>query len=286
MVAAAPTNRDAAMLTRLSRMRRFTGSVCGRRSKVLAAIMGVVSPRAGTSRSWVAAFSPTSIWLTPKRLNGKRLLISPTDWSQTIVYEELFVYSGYDLSQVPFQPDHIVDCGGHIGMFALLASAAFPQAAVTVFEPNPQNFEYLRRSRDANGLSWDCRMSAVAAAAGQAHLEIYNSHSARLTTGRGVPTVLISLREFVSSLSPGRLILKIDVEGEERAMWPGLVPSLPPETVVFFETHHGAEGWMDAETAFEQHGFLVKKLVDRGQYCDGVASRGVEHRRTNNGADD
>jgi FkbM family methyltransferase len=274
------------MLTRLNRMRRFTASVHGWRSKALAALMAVVSPTTGTSRPWAAALSPKLIWLTPNRLNGKRLLISPTDWSQTVVYEEIFVSRGYDLSAVPFHPRHIVDCGGHIGMFALLASAAFPRAAVTVFEPNPQNFAYVRRSRDANGLAWDCRMSAVADSAGHAHLEIYNSHSARLTTGRGVPTSLVSLKEFIAALGPGPLILKIDVEGEERAMWSGLVPSLPRETVVFFETHHGADGWNDAEASFERHGFVVQKLVDRGQYCDGIANRGADRRRTNNGAND
>ena len=158
-------------------------------------------------------------------------------------------------------------------MFALLASASFPDATVTVFEPNPENFKLIRSNCSLNALDWDCRLAAVGAAAGEAYLEIYNSHSARLSTKRGVPTKIFELRAFIASLGPCRLVFKIDVEGEERVMWPDLIPSLPTESVVFFETHHGGEAWLDAESHFRRNGFVVRRVVDRGQYCDGVATR-------------
>ena len=64
----------------------------------------------------------------PQRLRGLRLTISPCDWSETVVFEELFLNSAYDLHLVRFQPTDVIDCGGHIGMFSLLASRHYPEA--------------------------------------------------------------------------------------------------------------------------------------------------------------
>jgi hypothetical protein len=65
----------------------------------------------------------------------------------------------------------------------------------------------------------------------------------------------------------------MDVEGEEKVMWPELIPHLPIQAVVFFETHHRSDGWSEAEKQFGQHGFRVSKLVDQGEFFDGYAER-------------
>jgi FkbM family methyltransferase len=201
------------------------------------------------------------------------LLINPHDWSQTVIYEEIFVATGYDLSFVNFEPQHIVDCGGHIGLFSLLASSAFPKAKITIFEPNPSNFSRILENRSLNGLDWDCRLGAVGAYAGNTYLDVFNSHSARLSSDHGVPTKVFQLAAFISELGATRLVLKIDVEGEERVMWPELIPRLPARSVVFFETHHGSDGWSEAEAHFRKNGFQMRKLIERGLFCDGCARR-------------
>ena len=221
----------------------------------------------------LAKWVPDVLRITPSRLQGLSLLISPRDWSQTVIYEEIFVATGYDLSVVNFEPQHIVDCGGHIGLFSLLASSAFPKAKITIFEPNPSNFSRILKNCSLNGLDWDCRLAAVGAKDGETYLDVINSHSARLSDHRGLRTKVCELAAFITTLGPSSLVLKMDVEGEERVMWPDLIPCLPVQTVVFFETHHGSDGWSEAEKQFGQHGFRVRKLVDRGDFCDGYAER-------------
>jgi FkbM family methyltransferase len=263
-----------AVIRRIKKVLRYSKSGQGIRGKMTCGLVGLgtpMSPNSGAPRSgkWV----PDVLRIAPSRLRGLSLLINPHDWSQTVIYEEIFVATGYDLSVVKFEPEHVVDCGGHIGLFSLLASSAFPKAKITIFEPNPDNFFRIRENRRLNGLDWDCRLAAVGANAGETYLDVINSHSARLSARGGLPTKVFQLAAFITALGPSSLVLKIDVEGEERAMWPELIPRLPIQTVVFFETHHGSGGWSEAEKQFSHHGFKVQKLVDRGKFCDGYAER-------------
>jgi len=262
------------ILKRIKKVLRHANS--GRRigGKISCGLVGLPTPMSATARRpLLGTFVPDVLWITPSRLGGMGLLINPHDWSQTIIYEEIFVSKGYDLSLVGFEPQHVVDCGGHVGMFSLLASATFPKAKVVVFEPNPDNFARLRENCTINRLEWDCRLGAVGAKAGERYLNIFNSHHAVLSAERGVPTKVFELAGFIRGLAATSLVLKIDVEGEERSMWGGLIPILPPQTVVFFETHHGSDGWSEAEKQFASHGFRACKLVERGVFYDGYAKR-------------
>jgi hypothetical protein len=69
------------------------------------------------------------------------------------------------------------------------------------------------------------------------------------------------------------LLLKMDIEGEERNVLPAIMPILPRRTALFFETHHGAEGWSEIEALLIKNGFAVEQINARGLYCDGFASR-------------
>ena len=69
------------------------------------------------------------------------------------------------------------------------------------------------------------------------------------------------------------LLLKMDIEGEERNVLPAIMPLLPRRTALFFETHHGEEGWSEIEGVLTRNGFMVEQINARGLYCDGFASR-------------
>lgn len=259
---------------RINMVLRFSGSARDLRGKIACGLMGLASPLSDVSRPPLLGKGvPDMLRLSPSRLRGMNLLIKPHDWSETIIYNEIFVEKGYDLSVMSFQPEHVVDCGGHIGLFSLLASATFPSAKITIFEPNPDNFARIRENSKLNDLDWDCRLGALGATAGEAYLQVFNSHSARISADRGVRTTVFDLAAFISALGSRGLLLKVDIEGEEKTMWHKLIPSLPPQTIVFFETHHGSEGWSYAEHLFRENGFQVRKLVDRGLFCDGYATR-------------
>ena len=52
------------------------------------------------------------------------------------IFDEIVLNNNYDLDLVPFTPDQIFDCGGHIGMFSLIARGRYPLVPLINFEPN------------------------------------------------------------------------------------------------------------------------------------------------------
>jgi FkbM family methyltransferase len=266
----------------------LTYSMCGdsmsARSKLwLLGLLAPVSPN-DLRLAWTKRFVPL-LYVRPNRLGGLRLAICPSDWSETVIFEELFLSLGYDLNLVQFSPTHVIDCGGHIGMFSLLASNRYPHAKLRVYEPNPANFDRIQVNNRINGLSWECIAGAVSAADGQADLNVVNSHGSSLSespmpAARSVHVRTYGLGGVIQALAPERLLLKLDVEGEERRMWPGLIPVLPETCAIFFETHHGREGWLLAENLLTKSGFVVRELNERGPFFDGFACRGAASRTT------
>ncbi|MEA2348657.1 MAG: hypothetical protein QOG62_2444 [Thermoleophilaceae bacterium] len=68
------------------------------------------------------------------------------------------------------RPPHVLDLGGHVGLYALYALTLFPDADIVSWEPDPRNAEILERVRSLNGLelSWQ----VVRAAAGTEEAEV------------------------------------------------------------------------------------------------------------------
>jgi FkbM family methyltransferase len=229
-------------------------------------------------RSWRILKHCPKIWLSPSALRGMRVLIHPTDWSQTVIFSEVFELNNYDLTRLAFVPSHIVDCGAHIGMFSLLASAHFPKARSIAFEPDPSNAAMLRKQFQRNRLSVEMFPCAVAASDGEEVFVIGNSHSGHLGvhpwSGQNrVKVKMVGLPQFIRELRATKLLLKLDVEGEEMQIFPPLLPILPEKCAIFFETHSGQEGWDTINTLLSSAGFKVEQLSAREQFCDGYAVR-------------
>jgi FkbM family methyltransferase len=220
------------------------------------------------------------IWLRPAVLGGRELLIKPTDWSHVTIFDEVFVENNYDLARVNFVPDLIMDCGAHIGMFSLLAAVHFPSAKIYAFEPNPNNISYLRKQIAKNSLPIHLIPSPVSIEVAERYFWQGESHNSHLLEGENKESVgyrvrTVDLPAMLVELKPDRLLLKLDVEGEEEAILPRIVPIFPRECVVFFETHDGREGWERASRLLSEHGFAVQQTNMRDQYADGIATRGA-----------
>jgi FkbM family methyltransferase len=205
-------------------------------------------------------------------LNGNRLLINPSDWSQTVIFEEIFLRNSYDLDKLEFVPEVVLDCGAHIGMFSLLARSWFPTSRVIVFEPNSLNIKYLRRQIESNRLDIQLIEAAVSTKVGEVSFDWSNSHSGRLNhrqVGDGGSKVkVVNLPEMVRDLNATSLLLKMDVEGEEMEILPLLVPLLPQQTAIFFEVHSGASGWDTVTLLLEKYGFSTERINTRGKFID------------------
>jgi FkbM family methyltransferase len=224
--------------------------------------------------------------LRPRRLEGYELVVNPSDGGHTCVVEEFFVPPvACDLALVEFDPAAIIDCGAHIGVFTLLARRQFSSAAITAFEPNPDNVEWLRDNLRRNGVSGvDVVPAAVSTTAGRSAFRFTSnqSESGRLvepratladTGGATEEVTVIDLPAFVRRLAPASLLLKLDIEGDEERLLPALLPALPRRCAIFFETHRGAEGWDAVRGALAADAFSVRLLRQRDVFNDGFALR-------------
>jgi FkbM family methyltransferase len=223
--------------------------------------------------------------LRPRRLDGYEVAVNPSDSGHTCVLGEFFVPPvACELSLVEFDPPVIIDCGAHIGLFTLLARRRFPAAAITAFEPNPDNVPWLQENLRMNHVSGvDLVQAAVSTHPGRAAFRFTTgqSESGRLVepgsepvgTNAGTDVILVDLTELVNRLAAPSLLLKLDIEGAEERLIPALVPVLPRRSAVFFETHRGAAGWEVVVGALEAAGFTVRLLGERDVFRDGFAVR-------------
>jgi len=226
----------------------------------------------------------TRLRLHPRRLDGYELAVNPSDSGHTCVVEEFFVPPvACDLALVEFEPAAIIDCGAHIGVFTLLARRRFPSAAITAFEPNPANVEWLRENLRRNGaIGVDLVPAAVSTRDGRAAFQFTPdvSESGRLAddgahpaTGGRTDVDVVDLPAFVWRQAPSSLLLKLDIEGEEERLVPALLPALPRGCAIFFETHRGGAGWDAVAAVLAAGGFSVQLLRERDVFRDGFAVR-------------
>ena len=219
------------------------------------------------------------IWIRPAKLGGLSVRIDPSELSQFVIFEEAFIEGVYRLEAVPFTPDTIIDCGAFEGYFSLLAASRFPGVPIIAFEPNARNLTGLNANVRHNQLTIDVRPSAVSTTDGTA------SFSGGGCGGRlGAPTAesivvpVTDLRRLISELKAERLLLKLDIEGEEATLLPALLPVLPKQCAIFFEWHQGSEEYQRAVSLLNAHGFATSltrqnRVDDRTVYIDAFAQR-------------
>lgn len=250
---------------------------------MFAAGLAYATPRrwAGLALAWLGI---RRLRLSPGRLGGGALWVNPRDGGHLCIVEEFFVPPlACDLSLVTFTPALILDCGGHIGAFTLIARRRFSSVPIMVFEPNPDNVEWLRANLAANhaaGVS--ITVAAVSTYAGRGAFGFTPTRSEagrleplgpRADLAERVEVAVVDLAELVRRLAPASLLLKVDIEGEEERLIPVLISVLPQECAVFFETHRGRDGWDAVSAVLSAHMFAVRLLRQHGDFYDGFAIR-------------
>jgi FkbM family methyltransferase len=212
------------------------------------------------------------------RLNNRPAYLDPNDSTQFTIFDEVVIDNSYDLTKITFSPDTIIDCGAHVGLFTLIASNKYPSATLLAFEPATANCKLIDQLVSSNGLPLKLVRKAVSDREGTATFYTHNSHSgtlgtafSELTTSQTVETV--DLLAVIRPMTDSKLLLKMDIEGEELNVLPSIIPFLPNTTAIFFETHGGQISWDTITTLLIEVGFSVEEIRVRDPYRDGFATR-------------
>jgi FkbM family methyltransferase len=76
---------------------------------------------------------------------GAPIFVRPRT-SDKPTFEQVFVFGGYDTAFITFRPEVIVDAGANAGFATRFLAQRYPWARIVAIEPEPSNFELLRRN--------------------------------------------------------------------------------------------------------------------------------------------
>jgi FkbM family methyltransferase len=156
------------------------------------------------------------------------------DFMALNIYHEIFVARCYDPALPRGGVPRIIDVGSNIGLFALRAKQAAPEAIVACFEPFPLNFNRLRDNVALSRLAGvSCYRQGIAGSCRSARLHINPTNAGGHSLKRqlaGPDTVdidLIDLSTALGRMPDGRCeLLKLDCEGAEEEIIRSLTPEL------------------------------------------------------------
>ncbi len=151
--------------------------------------------------------------------------------------------------------DTFLDVGANVGFFSIVLPLAKPGIRVIAFEPNPKNFQMLKKNALVNNLTQvTCEPLALSDADGTAPLYLSDSDmSASLRKGfelhahKPVAVNTVRLDSYLATHKvTGPLLIKVDVEGHEEAFFRGAQETLAarkPDVIMEVVLHYAPESF-------------------------------------------
>ena len=140
--------------------------------------------------------------------------------------------------QTDLRPDLIFDIGASCGISTHILVAQHPSGKVIAYEPRPDAFGRLQhRMKKLPGFH-ECHQAAVGLHAESVELKEKGVGTSRANRDEeSFAARMVKLDEKVVFNKDAKLVLKIDIEGEEKSLLPKLAPQLPKSSVILLETH-------------------------------------------------
>jgi FkbM family methyltransferase len=134
----------------------------------------------------------------------------------------------------------ILDVGANIGLFGVYALGRWPDARITSFEPDPDNFRVLDLTVGANQRegSWDDVPVAVSNADGELRFAPGDGAKSHLSpTAPDERTITVPAVDFFDRLGEGVDLVKMDIEGGEWQILADPRLATAPVRVIRLEWH-------------------------------------------------
>lgn len=199
----------------------------------------------------------------------RRLIIRNNghDWD---VVDEIFVQQTYPVELGGVR--RVLDLGGNIGLAALWFAWRFPNSQICTVEPIPDNVCVLKRNIELNRAPVRLVAGAVGPSDGKARIALSadpRQHSIR-TAAAGAENMIevdmFSVPSLMALMGWREIdLLKIDIEGGERAVLGGRPPWLTKVRCIIGEGHFGAGYGIGAcRQDLEPMGFRVEQIEENG----------------------
>jgi FkbM family methyltransferase len=175
-------------------------------------------------------------------------------WSQLLVgsyeYEADFENMIRKLDALDFD---CIDCGANFGYWSIfLTSSELRNRQVVAVEASPATYEHLLHNCELNNNRFHTVLNAISDTSGQSvFIEAPNGHAGAYVTevseGNPGPGSLVdttTLDDLVIqrlNLNPGRVLIKLDVEGQEINAFKGAAQLLKDFDVLFYYEDHGKD---------------------------------------------
>jgi FkbM family methyltransferase len=134
----------------------------------------------------------------------------------------------------------ILDVGANIGLFGVFALERWPDAEITSFEPDPDNFRVLDLTVAANRRDgyWDAVPAAVSDREGELSFAPGGEAKAHLAPGgAGEETIVVPAVDFFGRVGDGVDLVKMDIEGGEWSILADPRMASVPARVIRLEWH-------------------------------------------------
>jgi len=129
-------------------------------------------------------------------------------------FSHLYIDDPYGLRLLPSDLGTILDIGGNIGIFSILARHYFPNSTIASYEPNPKLASFI--TANTQELNIIVNREAIGAKSGFVNFVEHNhSLNGQVTTGSDGSIALTSFSTAVQRLGNQIDLLKIDCEGGE-----------------------------------------------------------------------
>ena len=160
-------------------------------------------------------------------VEGSNISFFVRDGADISALREIFAEGEYSFDMLPpVTPRHIADLGAHIGTSVLYFHTIYPQARITAYEPDPENFKLLLKNVSALP-QIECVNAAVAGTAGTVlfHQNIGSSTRSSLARldGSNEGIEVASMR-FDDVIQDGVDFVKFDIEGAEDELFSAASP--------------------------------------------------------------
>lgn len=161
------------------------------------------------------------------------------DGADIAVLREIFADGEYAADLLP--PRAILDIGGHIGASAAFFACRYPEARITVYEPDPENVLLLQKNLRQFPQA-ACVPAAVSDRAGErpffanTRSSIASSLTSRGGPEREVRVRSVSLSDLLRQENPD--LVKFDIEGGEYDMFSGAREELQRCKTFIGEVHY------------------------------------------------